>query len=117
MTTFLRRAFALGFLMGLVAALGACSGIKPGNARAHIPLKQAVVQQLTKLGSSPGEPMVIRIFKESSELEVWKRTASGEYKFFKTYEICAWAGELGPKFREGDRQSPEGFYTITPGLL
>jgi murein L,D-transpeptidase YafK len=103
--------------VGLVAALGACSGIKPGNARAHAPLKQAVVQQLTKLGSSPGEAMAIRIFKESSELEVWKRTASGEYKFFKSYEICAWSGELGPKFKEGDRQSPEGFYTITPGLL
>lgn len=117
MTTLIRKALALVFLLGLVVALGACSGVKPGNARAHVPLKQAVVQHLTKIGSSPGEAMVIRIFKESSELEVWKRTTSGEYKFFKTYEICAWAGELGPKFMEGDRQSPEGFYTITPGLL
>jgi murein L,D-transpeptidase YafK len=105
------------FFVGLVAVLGACSGVKPGNARAHVPLTEAVVQQLASIGSSPGEGMVIRIFKESSELEVWKRTASGDYKFFKTYEICAWSGDLGPKFQEGDRQAPEGFYAITPGLL
>jgi murein L,D-transpeptidase YafK len=103
--------------MGVVVTLGACSGIKPGSARAHVPLTEAVVQQLKRMGSSPGEGMAIRIFKESSELEVWKRTASGDYKLFKTYEICAWSGELGPKFQEGDRQAPEGFYTITPGLL
>ena len=35
----------------------------------------------------------------------------------KTYPICRWSGELGPKIKEGDRQAPEGFYTITPGLM
>jgi murein L,D-transpeptidase YafK len=59
--------------------------------------------------------MVIRIFKQESALEVWKRTGSGQFRLFKTYEICAWSGELGPKIAEGDRQAPEGFYTITPG--
>jgi murein L,D-transpeptidase YafK len=116
LTIIIRRLFALALLLGLVAALGACS-FKPGNAKANQPLKQAVVQKLKMIGSSPGEAMAIRIFKESSELEVWKRTAGGDYKLFQTYEICAWSGDLGPKFQEGDRQSPEGFYTITPGLL
>jgi murein L,D-transpeptidase YafK len=50
-------------------------------------------------------------------LEVWKRTSAGQYRLFKSYEICAYSGDLGPKIREGDRQSPEGFYTITPGLM
>ena len=68
------------------------------------------------MGSSPGEAMMIRIFKESSELEVWKRTRGGEFKLFESYAICTWSGALGPKIKEGDRQSPEGFYTITPGL-
>ena len=27
--------------------------------------------------------------------------------------ICNWSGELGPKVKQGDRQAPEGFYTIT----
>ena len=81
------------------------------------PLKQETVSRLAGLGSSPGAPMMIRIFKESSELEVWKQTSAGGFKLFKTYAICAWSGELGPKVKEGDRQSPEGFYTITPGLM
>jgi len=29
----------------------------------------------------------------------------------------ALVGELGPKIKEGDRQAPEGFYTITPGQM
>ena len=43
------------------------------------------------------------------------RTATGRYALLKTYPICRWSGELGPKVKEGDRQAPEGFYTITPG--
>jgi hypothetical protein len=34
----------------------------------------------------------------------------------KVYPICRWSGDLGPKVNKGDRQAPEGFYTITPGL-
>ena len=103
-------------VLGLVTALAACAGVKPGNAKAFKPLKESTVASLKSMGSAPGKGMMIRIFKQSSELEVWKETASG-YKLFKTYEICAWSGELGPKIKEGDRQSPEGFYTITPGLM
>jgi hypothetical protein len=33
------------------------------------------------------------------------------------YPICRWSGDLGPKVKEGDRQAPEGFYPITPGLM
>ena len=42
---------------------------------------------------------------------------SGYHALLKTYPICRWSGELGPKIKEGDRQAPEGFYTITPGLM
>lgn len=54
--------------------------------------------------------MMIRIFKQSSELEVWKQTGDGSFGLLKTYAICKWSGNLGPKFAEGDRQAPEGFY-------
>jgi len=80
-------------------------------------LAPSTVQKLSLMGSSPGEAMMIRIFKESSELEIWKRVRGGDFKLFETYEICTWSGELGPKVKEGDRQAPEGFYTITPGLM
>jgi len=35
----------------------------------------------------------------------------------KTYPICRWSGELGPKLREGDRQAPEGFYMVGPAQM
>ena len=60
-------------------------------------------------------PILVRLFKEESELEVWKKNRDGQFALLKTYPICRWSGDLGPKKKEGDRQAPEGFYTITPG--
>jgi murein L,D-transpeptidase YafK len=62
-------------------------------------------------------PILVRIFKEESELEVWKQDTSGRYELLRVYPICRWSGDLGPKVKEGDRQAPEGFYAITPGLM
>ena len=67
-------------------------------------------------GLKPGLPMLIRIFKAQSELEVWMEKDSA-YVLFATYPICHWSGTLGPKIREGDKQTPEGFYTITARQL
>jgi murein L,D-transpeptidase YafK len=120
MTSGLTKAFRLlaGFLslVAVAMVLAACGGPSV-NAKANKPLSSGMVQKLALMGSSPGEAMMIRIFKESSELEIWKRTRGGEFRLLVSYEICTWSGELGPKIKEGDRQAPEGFYTITPGLL
>ena len=62
-------------------------------------------------------PILGRIFKEESEMEIWKQNRDGEFALLKTYPICRWSGDLGPKKKEGDRQAPEGFYTITPGQM
>jgi murein L,D-transpeptidase YafK len=62
-------------------------------------------------------PILVRIFKEEAELEVWKQDTSGRFQILKTYPICRWSGDLGPKLHEGDRQAPEGFYTVTPELM
>lgn len=67
--------------------------------------------ELAKLGVEVGNPIFIRIFKESRELELWVQQDE-EYKLFKTYEICNFSGQLGPKLKEGDEQSPEGFYSV-----
>jgi len=64
-----------------------------------------------------GSPILVRIFKEEAEMEVWKMDRNGQYALLKTYPICRWSGDLGPKKREGDRQAPEGFYTITPAQM
>jgi murein L,D-transpeptidase YafK len=62
-------------------------------------------------------PIILRVFKEEAELEVWKQDATGHFQILKTYPVCRWSGDLGPKLHEGDRQTPEGFYTITPKLM
>ncbi|UJW83949.1 L,D-transpeptidase family protein [Devosia sp. SL43] len=117
--TLLRKISSAIVLLWVVFGLVACGGFLPksNDNRHNQPLLSGTVSALSAMGSSPGEAMVIRIFKEEKTLEVWKRTSSGQFKMFKTYEICAFSGELGPKIKEGDRQSPEGFYTITPGLM
>ena len=35
----------------------------------------------------------------------------------KTYEICSFSGGLGPKKKQGDGKSPEGFYFVKPNQL
>src|SRR5438876_854576 len=62
-------------------------------------------------------PILVRLFKQEAELEVWKQDRSGRFTLLKTYPICRWSGDLGPKVREGDRQAPEGFYAISPGQM
>lgn len=60
-----------------------------------------------------GDPVFMRIFKETNELEVWiKPQSSDKFELFKTYEICYYSGDLGPKTKQGDGQSPEGFYFV-----
>ncbi len=119
----MNRLTRIGKVLQLVAlaltlvALSSCSGLIEGDRRALVPLSQAALSRLSSMGSSPSEAMLVRIFKEESHLEVWKRTQDGTYALFKTYDICAWSGDLGPKIETGDRQSPEGFYSITPGLM
>ena len=67
--------------------------------------------RLTAAGAKLGDEVFIRIFKAESELEVWMRRGA-TFTLFATYPICHWAGTIGPKLREGDRQNPEGFYSV-----
>jgi murein L,D-transpeptidase YafK len=81
------------------------------------PLSDRMLVEIERRNMEKESPILVRIFKQESELEVWKEDKSGSYALLKTYPICRWSGELGPKVKEGDRQAPEGFYTITPGLM
>jgi murein L,D-transpeptidase YafK len=77
-----------------------------------IELSKAFEEKGLKLGS----PVFIRVYKQTSEMELWIEKGS-RYVLFKTYGICRWSGGLGPKYYEGDRQSPEGLYRITSADL
>jgi murein L,D-transpeptidase YafK len=99
--------------------LGGCDtdGIAPASLRSLQPLSPAMLAQIERKNMKKESPILVRIFKEESELEVWKEDQTGRMALLKTYPICRWSGDLGPKIREGDRQAPEGFYTITPSLM
>jgi murein L,D-transpeptidase YafK len=110
------RHFALVALLGLT--LAACEEERyRGSARHNIPIPSATYALMSEKGMSKSQPILIRSYKKESELEVWKKRADGKYALLKTYPMCRWSGQLGPKIREGDRMAPEGFYAITPAQM
>ena len=113
------RALMASAVLAAALTLAGCFGEEgydiPGRAMKELsPQMLATLQQKNMPKDSP---LLIRIFKEESELEVWKQDTSGRYALLKVYPICRWSGDLGPKVKEGDRQAPEGFYPLTPGLM
>jgi murein L,D-transpeptidase YafK len=87
------------------------------SGRSLVPVPAQTVSLMEQKGSTKQSPMLIRAYKKEAELEIWKMRADGTYAHLKTYPMCRWSGQLGPKKREGDRQVPEGFYSITPGQM
>ena len=113
------RALLVSAVLGAALTLGGCFGEDGYElpSRAMKELSPQMVAELEKKNMPQQSPVLIRIFKEEAELEVWKQDTSGRYALLKVYPICRWSGDLGPKKVEGDRQAPEGFYPITPGLM
>ncbi len=87
------------------------------NAKANQPVPPKLLAAMNEKDMDLQSPILVRLFKQEAELEVWKQTRSGQFALLKTYPICRWSGDLGPKVREGDRQAPEGFYSINPGQM
>jgi murein L,D-transpeptidase YafK len=98
-----------------VTCLGESSSRLPAKATKE--LSPALLSLLQQKKMPKRSPIVVRLFKEEAELEVWKQDTSGRFQLLKIYPICRWSGDLGPKLQEGDRQAPEGFYTVTPELM
>src|SRR3981189_1253700 len=87
------------------------------NAKANQRVPPKLVADMAAKDMDLQSPMLVRLFKQEAELEVWKQDRSGRFALLKSYPICRWSGDLGPKVREGDRQAPEGFYSISPGQM
>ena len=105
--------FVLSALIMLVV-----SGCLFGGTPKHLkPLSKEAKALLEQKGLKPGAAMFVRVFKQESALEVWLKNPSGTYTHFKTYDVCKWSGELGPKIKEGDKQAPEGFYVVARGQM
>ncbi len=107
-----------GVAAALILALAACQDDGFQRSSRHLsPIPPSTLALMANKGMSKNDPIVIRSYKKESELELWKRGSDGRFALLKTYPICRWSGQLGPKVREGDRQAPEGFYAITPAQM
>ncbi|TCT05879.1 murein L,D-transpeptidase YafK [Tepidamorphus gemmatus] len=100
-----------------VALAGGCMEQGSSSSKHLRPLSQATLKELSDKGMRKEDPILVRIYKEENVLEIWKPTRDGRFAHFKSYDICTWSGKLGPKIKEGDKQAPEGFYTVTPAQM
>jgi murein L,D-transpeptidase YafK len=127
-----RAAFAVCAVAASLGQAGAASALsldikditevrmerKRANSDGKLPLPgtpdlSRLDERLAEKGVAADAPVLIRVFKAESEMEVWTGNDDGTYQLFATYPICYWSGTLGPKLHEGDKQAPEGFYTVT----
>src|SRR5258706_762425 len=116
----LARALITSVALAAGVLLAGCNGEDislANNAKANQPVPAKLVADMTAKDMDLQSPMLVRLFKQEAELEVWKQDRSGRFALLKTYPICRWSGDLGPKVREGDRQAPEGFYSISPAQM
>ncbi|WP_269931222.1 L,D-transpeptidase family protein [Aminobacter sp. HY435] len=108
---------------GFVLAALAVAGCSESSVNDFVPqhanrqLSPRIMAEMKAKGMNKSSPVLARVFKEEGKLEVWKQKTNGRYDIVASYDICKMSGKLGPKFTEGDRQSPEGFYTVRPGQM
>jgi len=108
---------ALAVTGALLAGCEVDEAVLATNAKANQPVPPKLLAAMVEKDMDLQSPILIRLFKQEAELEVWKQNRSGKFELLKTYPICRWSGDLGPKVREGDRQAPEGFYSISPAQM
>jgi murein L,D-transpeptidase YafK len=110
----LRTLMASAAMAAAIGLAGCDTKDIPTTGRSQAPLSPKMLSLMEEKRMDKEAPILARIFKEEAEMEVWKRNRDGQFELLKTYPICRWSGDLGPKKREGDRQAPEGFYAIGP---
>ena len=98
-----------------LAAVDIPSSIRAEKSIASV--ESVLKKELSLQGLKYGAPIFIRIFKDPGVLEVWLESRDGTFKNFKNYDICTFSGDFGPKIKQGDNQSPEGFYFVNAERL
>ncbi|MDP4823285.1 MAG: murein L,D-transpeptidase [Aestuariivirgaceae bacterium] len=106
--------FKLAFAFCVALPLAGCLG---GLEKAAAPLPEVARTELAAQGLELGAPVYVRIFKLEAQMEVWLGRPDGTYQLFRTYDICNYSGDLGPKIKEGDKQAPEGYYIVTSKMM
>ncbi len=77
-------------------ALAGCTGQGDDvSARSRQPLSPKILAVMSEKDMAPQNPILVRVFKEESELEVWKTTSKGTYALLKTYSHLPLVGRTG----------------------
>lgn len=103
--------------VGALSLAGCQDDYRGSGSRHWAAMSPEIVGLMSEKGMTKSDPVLIRSYKQEGELEVWKKARDGKYALLKTFPICRWSGQLGPKIREGDRQAPEGYYPISPAQM
>ena len=112
------RALLASAAVAAAIALAGCDAesIVP-TGRAQAPLSEKMLVEIAAKNMDKESPILARIFKEEAELEIWKKNRDGQFALLENLSDLPLVGRSRPKKKEGDRQAPEGFYTITPGQM
>ncbi len=111
-------ALALLTIMGIFIDMVQADQSEDRAATAAKRVEPGLNEFLNACGAKVGSPIFLRAVKEEDLLELWVKPDNSErYILAKRYPIAAWSGELGPKMKEGDGQTPEGFYEVKVGAL
>lgn len=111
---------SLTLAMTAVMLLSSCTGLPTSERLEAVKAERESYyqKQVILAGFEYGSPAFIRIFKQEAALELWlKEPDRPQYRLYKTYPICNYSGTLGPKLMEGDKQAPEGFYTVSANQM
>src|ERR1700709_41928 len=105
--TWRSKVLGAGFAIAAAALLAGCDDqMEAMSGRSLSPIPQKTLALMDKIGTTAQAPVLIRTYKKEAEFEVWKLKSDGQYALLKTFPMCRWSGQLGPKKREGDRQVP-----------
>lgn len=103
------------FCSGLIGQTFKDDQLRYAKVRTAYEEKKSLVEQnlLSENIKKSELQLFLRYYKMEGELQLWgKGKDSDKFTLLKTYKACRSSGTLGPKRRYGDRQTPEGFYTI-----
>ena len=93
------RALLASAAIAAAIALAGCNTESPPavGGRHMQPLSERMLTDIDEKNMAKESPILVRIFKQESELEIWKEDKTGRFALLKTYPICRWSGDLGPK--------------------
>ncbi|KEG21306.1 L,D-transpeptidase family protein [Bartonella bacilliformis] len=104
--------YFLVFLLLVTGILAACQGRFVRHHKSEQPLPKNILSKMAKFNIDQYAPIMMRFFKKENIAEIWKQNREGRFVLITHYKICKWSGKLGPKYKEGDYQAPEGFYMV-----